>query len=773
MSKRQQRSITTLKSVPAATSTEDVAPSQLPINPSSRSEQGLENISLAVDPVLQFKSIQGFFKRREFVYSMALSCSGTNGLVHTTASDLAAQQIHIVPTETNPSASTLLIAEEAAQTLNTLQGKPGGLYDFYVQFLRGVWFSKTGAFIAMPVRNGEIESIGIIPPTLPYPYFGWETATNNVSGNPQIPLLPSPSRLDEWGNPLEEIKGIFYTDLGVDQGRFYTLPVGSYFQVCPGAASYGAFQTTIPLGEQHLGKIASLIALEDYIRNTINNTDDAQAVVWNNVDARLLKAINEARKKVREMRRSGKILDEESMASARIHVTPQNMDKPASVDVANLRVLPEDFDPLKWEAQLSETLALMFGVHPRRITPSYGSERFGNATQAAMLNHDEPGVRMIESQMEQFITHRLLEGLNVKAQMVAETLPKNYAVASRDNVVSQTLAQIAQNLDPREFRAYAQRMGLLRPSEVQEDPKTLQARLLDAPPPDPNNPNQPFGKNNSKSPADQNEDDDKQKSVTFWPRGFASVRHRDGTPFVYNKPIIINKKKATRADTLDDMLAEIEAIYESWMMNDLPLVIREGRISRQLLIRATDDMASQIWAIISTAFSRETENDEEWHITQLYQAMRAGFFNAFASPELRPGLMDVAPSRNLFNVTWSLAGAVSLGRADAMTLQREAAKFKHYFARYFNSIRSARLMREGLRMPDTVPVTWVRNVAESCGDCTRYEGTYPNFKAMLRATRNMTPGDPRLQCSGNCKCNLSYGSAIITNTPQSDEAVTG
>lgn len=725
---------------------------RIPLNPNSIADQDVVEIGTYIDPYDQFNQERSWFKRRMLLYSLGLRCGEVTGAAHSIANDLAAQELYITPTETNPSATTLREMDNTATLLNQMQGKPGGIHDYYLRMVQAVWFAKSGLFVATPRDgSGSIHSIAAILPTVVYPYFGWQKATMFGMLDADAPLF-DPQKLDAYGNPLSDITGVFYTDAGIDGGRYYVLESNHYYQMCVGATGAGPFQTNIPIGETLLNHIVSLIGLNDYMRGIILNTDMAQVVLWNNINPATIENFSKTREALLKRKRNGEPVDPAEL-NKRLHLTSQDPLQKASVEAVNIRIIPEGFDIQKHLKFLQSVIANGLGINQRRMVAEYASERFGNATNAAMLNNDEPGVRALKTRHLAFVAGHLMAGVNASAHMVAESTPENYATVQRDVALAQIASQMASVLPDSGKGAlfrYMQRMGFFAPSDLAG---------IDLSP----DPAVPTPLPDGKQLTDQNGVIENRKSK--WPviPGYASVRNRDGSPLLTRETITLQQgTKAVQAGfDVTECMAYATDAYNQWVANGLPRSITSvngtDQLNYNILSEQVNNVANRVWQQIVQCFENAIPSTDE-DVHRMIVVIRTGFFNAFAAPDARPGLLDQPPQRNLFNALWTLAGGIALGRKSIADLQKQALNFASYIARYYNALRSAVYMQQGKANPD-VPCDWIRHAAESCPDCVKFSGHYNSFTELLRVTRGVLPGDLRLTCSGNCKCELIFNTA--------------
>lgn len=705
------------KSVSIVKAPEELLPSQS--NPDSRNDQSI-TFGMGVNPLTQYRQETDFFARRAMCWEYAQRCTATCSIADSVADELASQEIYITPTEVNPSATTLLLAQRGVDIINNSMLKSDGLLDFIHVFVESYFFSKTGAFILTPKVGDSIEAISILNPMRPFPYYGW---TMGYEGTMVPVTRPS---YDSMGNLVNNIEGIWHTD----GAYYYTIPMGQYHQVTPGSYGFGAWLDTKPRAEHQMAKILAHTVLVENLLDTILCTDASQAIIWSNVDPAVLIAYSQKIKEIRRRRLSGQKVDPEDQGT-RLHVTAREPDKPASGVAVNFRAFPEGFDPIRAASGYEQGIAVGHGVHARRAAPDVNSERFGNAQQAAMLNSDEPGVRAIKHSLTQFYSGVLLSGVPLRVDFMAVNSPENYAVVAKDAMIAQAISQVGAYLTKEQIQLYLLRMGFMLPSEAGV-------------------------------PSMRTGDGSKSEELRPRPAGFASLRWSDGQPILYNPPIYVDsrfmKRKADpgldpSAEDFDVESCTLEATarYEDWMTNELPDVLTINGISRRALEEEVDDLAQQIFSWMVSCARTNIGSVRTPEAQAFLDELKTSWFNAIGSPRLR-GAGHTKPSNNLFDNLWGVAGKVALGTADVKTLQQIAARFTSYIARYFNALRSLAAMI-GIGDYDG-GVDWVRSPVESCRDCIKFEGHYSSMKALKRTTGGLLPGDPRLTCSGNCKCRL-------------------
>lgn len=230
----------------------------------------LLQFGFGANPLAQYRNEKNFFTRRRMCYEYGLRCTSLMGIVDSVSDEIASQEIYITPLETNPSATTILLAQRVVRLLNTAGHKADGIIDFIKNFTEGYWLSKTGAFILTPKDSaGQVESIQAINPMQPYPYYDFQTA--NYYGTPQMEPVIDP-QYDTQGNKVHRIQGIWYTD-GFPYGvNYFTLPIGQYHQVVPGATGWGAFLSSVPKAEHAMPVICAYTALIEYVLDTLLST---------------------------------------------------------------------------------------------------------------------------------------------------------------------------------------------------------------------------------------------------------------------------------------------------------------------------------------------------------------------------------------------------------------------------------------------------------------------------------------------------------------------
>jgi len=705
MTKRKSTFVLPVPRAVSQASVKSTITSPLPSHPDVKKDD-LSTLLMGTDPVEEYNKETNFFVRRQLVWSTYKRCTATAALAHSAASEIAAQEIMITPTEANPSATTIMRAKYAIDLINSAMNRPGGIVDFIVNIVDGYWGSKTGAFILTPRDvHGNILSLGIIPPMLPRPYYGWDNNTPVLS-----PSMSSAVIAD----------GIWFSELSLTGGSYYTLPFDSYWQLCYGSYAYGAWQDGEPIAEKQLSNIVTHIVLSDYVRRTITCTDDAQVVLWNNVDAVALQKRSTEQKLLAYRRRQNLPVNPEDEGT-RLHVTERDPDRPADVKAVNLRAFPDGFDPEMQMNNFEQRIALGFGLHPRRIAGDVQKERFGNASQAAMLNSDEPGIKVLKSVIQYFINSVLLDGVPLRAEFNSRSSPENYAIVQRDQVVSQVISQLGDKITPEMAQAYLVRNGVLTPSDIGID----SLRASDG---------VPLG------------------------MGWISLRDRFGHLLTYNNVLELAATTKKAVDPLLEPCAQ-KAIerWTEWTVNELPTVIEPTGVSYYGLRQEVDDITIEVYHDLIQCSKSKGGRSNDSRVRTIYDAFMAFFYNMFGSPGLRR-FSDQKPKSNMFDELWAVSLLFyTIGAAEAgKRMQTIATRYTSVLSRYANATRAVVYMSEGLKNM-SAPVTWVLGVTENhCNMCPQFAGHYPSFEEMIRHTGGLLPGDVRLTCSGNCKCRLEY-----------------
>lgn len=690
------------------------------------------------DPYENFLRETDLFARRQIIYSLWERCTATAAITASIAGELASSEIYIIPTETNPSATTLLLAKRYIDVINQAMNRPGGIVDFMTNFVSGYWASKTGAFIATPRdERGNIVGLSIINPMLPRPYFGWTPVNPMQPEGPQVPRLDpfTVPRISEYDTGMYLAEGIWYTDGGLVSRNYYALPweAGHYWQACYNSLGYGAFQEGKPPAEYALPDIVSHIAINDYIRRTMLCTDDSQVILWENVDESRVITKGKQLKEVISRRKSGKKIDP-SDEGVRLHVWAKDPDKKANVSAVNLRAFPQDFHPTDQLKYNAEMIALSIGVNPHRAAPDTQRERFGNAAQAAMLIADEPGLKAIKTVAQTFFTSVVMAGLPLRSEFQSMATAENYAIVMRDVQAAQVIAQAADGMTPEQKTNYLLRRGVLIPSDAgQPYIRTGDSTAIG----NPDTPGTP---------------------MTF---GYLSLRDAKGRSLTYERaaeiitrpryPAIVHSS-AKKADAqFDDCVGNILGLWESWITDDLPTVVDKAGLSRHGLVHEVDGITTEVLNAILKCAKSNGARSNDVRFRGLIDEMRMGFYNLMGSPELSHA--NVQPKNNLFDELWATAGKVLIGTASISTLQAIASTFTHDVARYLNSARC--LVYFAQYAGTDVPLEWELGQTEQhCFMCPTFARTYKNFAELWSHTGGLLPGDIRLQCHGNCLCTL-------------------
>lgn len=722
-----------IKAVPAAP-----APRTVLTSPDTLRDDTLF-VSFGTDPYEDYLRQTDLITKRQIVYSLWERCTATAAITASVAGELASSEVYIIPTETNPSATTLLLAKRAIDIINQSMNRPGGVVDFITNFVSGYWGSKTGAFVATPRdERGNIVSLGIINPMLPRPYFGWAPVNpmQNAGPSAMVPLIePTVPSLGQYDTGMYLAEGIWYTDGGLASRNYYALPWadGHYWQACYGSLAYGAFQEGRPLAENALPDIVSHIAINDYIRRTMLCTDDSQVILWENVDETKVITKGKQLKEIIARRKAGRKIDP-SDEGVRLHVWAKDPDKRAGVSAVNLRAFPQDFHPTDQLKYYAESIALMVGVNTHRAAPDTQRERFGNAAQAAMLIADEPGVKSIKTVLQSFYTSVMMAGLALRAEFQSMATAENYAIVMRDVQASQVISQAADGMTPEQKTAYLLRRGVLIPSDAgQPYIRTGDSTAI-------GNPELPG------SP------------MTF---GFLSLRDAKGYPLTYERAAdIITRPRyqtlvrssAKKADPqFSECIGNILGLWEDWITNDLPTTVDSAGLSRHGLVTEVDGITNEVLNAILRCARSNGARSNDVRFRGMVDEMRKGFYNLMGSPELSRA--NIQPKNNLFDELWGLAGKVMIGTAAVSTLQSVAATFTHDIARYLNSSRALTYFAQFAGYDG--PIEWELGQTEQhCMMCPTYARTYKNFSELWSRTGGLLPGDIRLQCHGNCLCTL-------------------
>lgn len=690
----------------------------VPSNPDVKKDD-LNFLGLAIDPVEEYHRQTDLFVRREIVWNLYRRCSAVRTISNSVASEIAAQEMVITPTEANPSATTILLAKRGIDLVNNAMNRPGGVVDFIVNLIDSYWGSKTGAFILTPRdSHGNILALGILPPNIPRPFYGY-----TADGSP-----------DFFSNSqnLNLADGIWFIERSLVGANYFALPADQYFQLCYGSLGYGAFQDGEPVAEQQLSPIVTHIALSDYMRKTTMATDTSQIILLNNVDTKEFIAKSNLNKELAMKRRNGIPINPEDEGN-RMVATARDLDKPASITIANLHAFPADFDPEAKIVAYEQRIALGFGVHPRRAAADIQKERFGNAAQASMLNTDEPGVKVIKSMIQYFIGSVLLSGVPVRAEFLARNTPENYWAIDRDAKAANVVAQLGANITPEMAQSYLVRQGVLEPRDINQ----TSIRAEDGVP---------------------------------VARGWVTLRDRIGHILTYDSvnlldmptqsSYVTSSQKSVVASEFQPCADAAIARYEEWIRNELPTTVVEQNGSKSLsyygLRQEVDDIAVEVYHDLVQCAKRNGAKSSDSRVRDILDNFRSYFYNLFGSPALQQ-FADKHPKTNLFNDLWFLSGALALGTSDIADMQSQAAKYVPILSRYANATRAAVYMAAGLAFKGTGGVDWVLGEVENhCGMCPAFARHYDSFAEMISHTGGLLPGDVRLQCSGNCKCHLDF-----------------
>ena len=683
-------------------------------------------VSFGTDPYEDYLRKRDLFVRREIVYSLFERCAATSAIAQSAAAEIASQEVYVTPTQSNPSATTILLAKRAIDIMNMAMNRPGGILSFIMNYTYSYWGSKTGAFIATPRDSaGNIESISMIHPMSPRPFFGWYNVGPEAAGTP-MPILSVPPGS---GRGMNLADGIWYVDGGLSGRSYFALPFveGHYWQDCPSSLGWGAFQEGKPTAEYALSEIITHIALADYMRRTILCTDDAQVVAWENVDSVTVEKKANQLRDIASRRKAGEAIDPKD-EGVRLSVFAKDPDRPVNIKVINLRAFPEGFDPQKMMSFYGEQIALIFGVNPRRATPDTQKERFGNATQAAMLNSDEPGIRAIKSSLQSFFSSVLLGGLPLRSEFQSRNSAENYGIVSRDVLASQVVSQAQDGMSPEQKQAYLFRTGVLTPADIGQEALRTGDSLVT------------------------------QNAMT---QGFLSLRDSSGLPLTYEKASIITTRshKAELGcgckaiySSVEECALEAQARYEEWVREELPTTISGVTLQRSALRNEVDDIAAELFNDLTQCAKRNGGRSSDQRVRMLYDFYKGAFYNLFGSPDIRVAA-QARPQHNLFDTLWGSAGKLLVGSITMGELQAIAMRYTMHLARYYNAIQAPIIMAQFAGYDG--PVEWKLGLNEDhCPVCPKFAREYPSFKELLSHTGGLLPGDIRLPDFGNCKCKV-------------------
>lgn len=702
----KRRAVVPTKSAPPA-------PIITPTNPDA-SRQERFYIPLEIDPVEQFRKQTDLFVQREILWNLYRHCPSMRTIAHSIASDISSQEVVVTPIQKNPAASTILQAKRAIDLVNNAMNRPGGVIDFVINLVDGYWGSKTGTFILTPRdMHGNILSIGVLPPNLPRPYYGYDNDAPVFFMNNQRPILAI---------------GIWFVEPSIMGGNYFVLPADHYFQVCYGSVGYGAFQDGEPIAEQQISAIVTDIVLSDYYRKSLMATDDAQILLLENVDTKEFKAKSDQNKEVQARRRQGLPVNPEDEGN-RLVVTSRDLDKPAKISTVNLRTFPEGFNPEEELTRLDQRLALAVGVHPRRAAADIQKERFGNAAQASMLNTDEPGLREIKTLIKTFMSSVLLSGLPLRAEFVPRGTPENYWMVDRDVKLAQVVSQVKDVLPNEILQKYLVDQGMIDPGDI--------------------------GMESIRS-----------EDGTPVSTGWVTLRDRIGHLLTYEAvstyPLLVPfppfiGTKAADPEFVPCADAAV-ARWNEWIRDDLPSTVTRQNgvpaISYYGLKQEVDDITVEVYHDLIQCAKKHGGRSSDPRVRNILDAFKAFFYNVMGSPAIRQ-YSENNPHNNLFDALWGLAGRIAAGTATIATMQAEATRFTKAIRRYANSTRAATYMVDGLK--STGAVDWVLGETEHhCNMCPAFARHYDSFDELITHTGGLLPGDVRLTCSGNCLCHLEF-----------------
>ena len=682
------------------------------VSPSSPPTDLHPPLAYAPDIVDQLAGTTDPFRRRSMIWQAAKDCSAMQRAIISVASDLASQLIYITPTVASPSSSDLRSAALAIDSINNAI-RLHGWRAFVMQYVAALWCSTTGAVVALPMNASNVKRMTILPSASTRPHYGLDQ-----NGIP----LSFPNGRSMMGPP-ESVQGVWWVDGPSDQAKWcYYLNQGEYYQDVWDGVGDSAFIIGRPPAEALISDIVSYTILTDYLRRTINGTDIAQYLVWSNVNMKQLMDESNKLAAIQERKRQGLPvpIGEER---GRVSITSDRPDRPADVKAVDLRAFPSGFDPIRMRAQLQEDIAFGLGIKASRVSSDSQKERFGNASQAAMLQGDEPGVRVVRASLERMLQHIFFHGLPFRIDMRSDTAPENYARISADREAAQVVASLGDVLTSEQKLAYLVSAGVIPPSTI----GTPSIR------------------------SDEAETAGHKDLVRFTLPDFSTPITLSTIKAVERREMEAMKAGMKAADDrsqrcmlqaqarwMEFMSEEVPDNWQSYGMDMAGLKEDVDRIARWL---SDDVVACALGGIRDARARRNFEADST------IKALRAGLLNRLASPSSRATGYSV-PRTTLWRELEGLSRASSL--EDYMSVIEKFGA--NTIARYYNAATSA--VYEATFKDRDGGVRWVLGDARHCEDCVRFAGDYRSVRAMLSATGGRWPRDIRLKCSGHCKCSI-------------------
>lgn len=397
--------------------------------------------------------------RRRLVYEVFMKCEAAQRIISAIAENIASRNVGLRLLQNTP------VAIEAKRRVeNAILWSGGhtilGWQNTIKSLLRSMFGSVTGAFIPFQEDPlGRVISFKVLDPLLPFPFWDSQKQEELV-------------RIYGYSSDrnYNEATGIWFTDGGRWSKNAYQLDQSQYVQMVDSAFGVGAFASGVPMAELSLVSMVLHISLMDTLRYGANANDPAQLVVLNNVDYnRLQKALTERQDAIAARLRGEQV--EESKVKSRILVTNSTPQINADVKSVNLRSYPEGFNIQQLLSQVEETIGLNFGVNRSRVAGGIESARFGNATNVALLNADEPGMRFAESCVNELLRWVIGDDSKyIQVEFSGIDNAKNTLEVKYELDVAQTASQLLSVMGQDGARRYVESKRIV-PSPAKVEPE--------------------------------------------------------------------------------------------------------------------------------------------------------------------------------------------------------------------------------------------------------------------------------------------------------------
>jgi len=651
--------------------------------------------------------------RRNLLLALAKRCSAWQRGIMFMASEMAVRDLVITPTSTNPSASDLLEAERVIGVINNAMLRTdgsNGLSDFFFQFVSGLFGSKTGCFIPFEGTLDRITGFSMLQHTLPFP--AWNT---NEDG------IPNTEYVEGWPTPT----GIWYIErrlssLRNNWGSFHYRDKSRYIQLTAfgSPARQGAFRDQFCPLEMCMSEVASYIATSDLVRRTLGRTDSSQLVLLNNIDETKLQKALKAREMIVARIKNGEDVPD-GERNLRLTVTARDTDKTASISAEDLRSFPTDLSWSETLEVLSQLISLSMGLDKRHLAPSTIRNRLDSASQAAIENSDDPGLKLAIQQFEHLVSGTLLYGTAASGKLTSNASAETRMRVDTDAKIAQVMATLGLDVKNDEVaKSYAIRQGLLRASDFgQTDPLRTSEGLT---------------------------------------KSFARLVDHQGNPIRYEHiQEISSKKLATKADpeNWQKCYDSARARVDDWIQTELPSLVDKYGLNKREFTADIDALALELGRELRKCAWKAAGKTRDPIITAKIDNLVDSFTLLIGSPQITR--FSIFPPRtNLYEQILNMAPDLAIGRksVDDVTKQAETWANKNLF-RSFNATNS--IGYETMAKGHPGPVEWKLNTSvQNCSQCLKIAGEYPSLADMLIASDGEYPSSPRLLCSGNCHCRI-------------------